>query len=69
MLFSRAEPVLETLRAEGRLERLERWPNLQLDLLPGPQAHTLQLVRLERDTHRRLDAALDEEIARVRGAG
>jgi hypothetical protein len=60
LLFSPGEPVLRQLEREGTLARLERWPNMRVEALPGPEAHTLQLVRLERAVHRRLDELLDE---------
>jgi dienelactone hydrolase len=60
LLFSPEEPVHRRLEREGTLAQLERWPNLRVEALPGPEAHTLQLVRLERAVHRRLDELLDE---------
>jgi hypothetical protein len=60
LLFSPEEPVHRQLEGEGTLAQPDRWPNMRVEALPGPEAHTLQLVRLERAVHRRLDELLDE---------
>jgi pimeloyl-ACP methyl ester carboxylesterase len=62
--FSGKEPLYEELAREGRLKRLERWPNLTLELLPGSH-HTLRQVDVQQATHQVLDEAMTRELARL----
>jgi pimeloyl-ACP methyl ester carboxylesterase len=62
--FSDKEPLYEELAREGRLKRLDRWPNLTLELLPGSY-HTLRQVGVQQATHQVLDEAMTRELARL----
>jgi hypothetical protein len=63
--FSRVSNVaLEELERQGRLSRGERWPNLELDLLPG-RDHTLRPANSQQRAHDVLDRALEQELART----
>jgi hypothetical protein len=63
-IFSEQEPLHEELERQGRLNRGERWPNLELDLLPG-RDHTLRPANSQRRAHDVLDRALEQELART----
>jgi pimeloyl-ACP methyl ester carboxylesterase len=63
-VFSEEEPFYEELERQGRLSRGERWPNLELDLLPG-RDHTLRPANSQRRAHDVLDRALEQELART----
>ncbi|MFI5037852.1 MAG: hypothetical protein ACHP93_05180 [Solirubrobacterales bacterium] len=63
-VFSEEEPLYEELERQGRLSRGERWPNLELDLLPG-RDHTLRPANSQRRAHDVLDRALEQELART----
>jgi hypothetical protein len=52
-MFSEDEPLHDELKRQGRLDRNGRWPNLQLERLPGAD-HTLRPVQAQ------------QELARVR---
>jgi hypothetical protein len=64
-LFSEDEPLHEELERQGRLSHKERWPNLELDLLPG-RDHTLRPVHSQLRAHDALDRALQRELERLR---
>jgi pimeloyl-ACP methyl ester carboxylesterase len=71
-LFSGREPLCEELEREGRLQRMHRWPNVDVDFIPG-QDHILRPLESQRFAHRALDHALEQELRRavehpVRGA-
>jgi pimeloyl-ACP methyl ester carboxylesterase len=63
-MFSEEEPLHEELERQGRLRHGERWPNLELDLLPG-RDHTLRPAESQRRAHDVLDRALEQELART----
>jgi hypothetical protein len=63
-LFSGLEPLCEEFELEGRLQRLERWPNVGFERIPGKD-HILRPLAAQRFAH----AALDRELERhVHGA-
>jgi hypothetical protein len=62
--FSENEPLHEELERQGRLSHGERWPNIELDLLPGHD-HTLRPANSQRCAHDVLDRALKLELERV----
>jgi pimeloyl-ACP methyl ester carboxylesterase len=64
-MFSDNEPLHDELERQGRLERSGRWPNLQLERLPGAD-HTLRPVQAQRGAHDALDRALHRELQRAR---
>jgi len=63
LLFTGREPLLQEFEREGRLERMQRWPNLRLEVVPGlTDLHTLRQLWLQREVHELLDAALRREL-------
>ena len=63
-IFSDNEPLHEELEQQGRLDRGDRWPNLELALVPG-RDHTLRSLYSQQHAHDRLDRALDRELAGI----
>lgn len=63
-VFSGQEPFHEELQREGRLSKLDRWPNVELSLLAG-RDHTLRPPESQRDADAALDRALDRELQRA----
>jgi hypothetical protein len=62
ILFTGPESLLQKFEHEGRLERMERWPNLTLEVVPGlSDLHTLRQIWLQQKVHQLLDAALERE--------
>jgi hypothetical protein len=66
LLFAGDEPLHADFAREGRLARLDRWPNLRLEHLPvSADTHTLRPVWLQRQVHEIVDRALEAELART----
>ena len=63
-MFSGHEPLYEELELEGRIQRMDRWPNVGFDLLPG-QDHLLKPLEAQRFAHAALDRAVEEELQRA----
>jgi len=63
-MFSGLEPLYEELELEGRMQRMDRWPNVGFDFIPG-QDHLLRPLEAQRFAHEALDRALEEELRRV----
>ncbi|HEY5192247.1 MAG TPA: alpha/beta fold hydrolase [Solirubrobacteraceae bacterium] len=63
-IFSGNEPLYEEFKLEGRLGRMNRWPNVSLELIPK-QDHTLRPIEAQRAAHQALDRALDDELRRT----
>jgi len=63
-LFSGNEPLREELEQEGRLDQVDRWPNVGVDFLPG-RIHTLRPLPSQRSAHEALDRALNSELQRI----
>jgi pimeloyl-ACP methyl ester carboxylesterase len=63
-IFSDNEPLHEELELDGRLRRLDRWPNISLELIPG-RDHTLRPFQSQHHAHEALDRALDRELAAI----
>jgi alpha-beta hydrolase superfamily lysophospholipase len=63
LVFGGREPLHEELEREGRLSRLDRWPNMQLELLPGND-HSFRPIRSQQYVHAVLERALDRELER-----
>lgn len=57
LLFSRGEPLAEDVAADGRLDRLEEWPNLRLEEIPT-EDHLFRPVWAQRRVNDAFDAAL-----------
>jgi pimeloyl-ACP methyl ester carboxylesterase len=66
-MFSEREPLYEELELEGRMQQMDRWPNVGFDFIPG-QDHLLRPLVSQRFAHEALDRALDEELRRVAGS-
>jgi len=64
LMFSSGEPLYEELESEGRLDRLDRWPNVGLELVAG-NIHTLRSADAQASAHQALDRALDVELRRA----
>lgn len=64
LMFSSGEPLYEELESEGRLDRLDRWPNIGLELIAG-NIHTLRSATAQASAHQALDGALDVELRRA----
>ncbi|WP_027005733.1 alpha/beta fold hydrolase [Conexibacter woesei] len=66
MIFTPHEQVYEEMRREGRIERLDRWPNVDIRELPGEGfAHTLQPLPLQHYVNAMLDEAVLAEVKRL----
>jgi hypothetical protein len=72
LAFCEDDALHAELEADGILARLERWPTVELELLPS-RDHTLRPVVAQRAVHDLLDRQLAIELARtgvaVGGAG
>jgi pimeloyl-ACP methyl ester carboxylesterase len=65
LVFGGEEPLHEELEREGRLEELDRWPNIELELLPGND-HSFRPIRSQQYVHAVLQRALEREIELAR---
>jgi pimeloyl-ACP methyl ester carboxylesterase len=65
LIFSENEPLHEEFEKEGRLERLQRRANVELEQIPG-RDHTLRPAESQRRAHAALDRALARELDRSR---
>lgn len=61
LLLGRGEPLWNELSRDGHLERLARWPNVELHALPS-RDHTFRALPLQRRVHDALDQALLTEL-------
>ena len=59
LLFAELEPQLHELGRDGYLARLERWPNVTVERLPG-RDHTLRPRPMQEAAHAALDRMLEE---------
>lgn len=60
ILFTGEEPLHEQWVRDGRMDRLGRWPNLDVELILGhPDTHTLQPLWLQDRVHGLVDAAME----------
>jgi hypothetical protein len=62
MIFSGEEPLFDELRREGRLERMDRWPNVEIVGAPG-RSHTLKPEWVQAAVGALLDRAIERERA------
>ena len=66
LLFTGSEVLRTELSRSGVLDRIDRWPNLELTLAgTSADTHTLQPLWLQRQVHALVDRVLEEELARV----
>jgi alpha-beta hydrolase superfamily lysophospholipase len=63
-VFSGDEPLYRELDGAGGIERLERWPSVELVRIPGHD-HTLRPRAARRGAFEALDRALAQELERV----
>jgi predicted alpha/beta hydrolase len=63
-VFSGNEPLHEELKLDGLLDQLDRWPNVDLDLIPG-SVHILRPLTSQRAAHAALDRALERALGRA----
>jgi hypothetical protein len=64
LVFSGGEPLYEELRLEGRLERLDRWPDLRVEVVSDPpEMHTLRPPWLQERVHAVLDRELEDLLS------
>jgi alpha-beta hydrolase superfamily lysophospholipase len=63
-MFSAREPLYEELELEGRMQRMDRWPNVGFDFIPG-EDHLLRPLESQRLAHAALDQALERELRRI----
>ena len=67
MFFTGREPLHEQFERGGRLERLSRWPNIDLRTIPlQTDTHLLRPLWLQREVHELVDAAIEREIELAR---
>jgi alpha-beta hydrolase superfamily lysophospholipase len=65
-VFTAEEPLLEELERNGGLARMQRRPNVRIELIPGPlTSHTLEPLPLQQAVHRALDGALEQQLRRA----
>ncbi|HEX3979042.1 MAG TPA: hypothetical protein VHW96_22420 [Solirubrobacteraceae bacterium] len=64
LALSEGEPLYDQFEREGRLARLDQWPNVTLDRLPS-RDHMLRALWAQADVGERLDNGLEGLLARV----
>ncbi|MGH2852191.1 MAG: alpha/beta fold hydrolase [Solirubrobacteraceae bacterium] len=62
LLLSEGEPLAEDFGADGRIERLSEWPNLELDRIPI-EDHIFRPIWAQQHVHEALDEALDRTLS------
>ena len=68
LLFTGKEVLHRELSHKGVLDRIDRWPNLELALMgTSADTHTLTPLWLQRQVHELLDRALEDELKRLPG--
>jgi alpha-beta hydrolase superfamily lysophospholipase len=68
LLFTGREVLHRELSRKGVLDRIDRWPNLELALMgTSADTHTLTPLWLQRQVHELVDHALEEELKRLPG--
>ncbi len=68
IVFAGQEPLYHRLLAEGRVERLPRWPNVSLQYIDLPEeVHTLRPLWVQQRVHSLIDESLADELARSQG--
>ncbi len=66
LLFTGSEPLHREFTTKGLLDRLDRWPNLELAILgTSADTHTLTPLWLQLQVHELVDRALEEELKRL----
>jgi pimeloyl-ACP methyl ester carboxylesterase len=66
VVFTGREELLDELERDGQLDRLDQWPNVAVEIVPGDaDVHTLRPIWLQHRVHAMLDAALEAELDRL----
>jgi alpha/beta superfamily hydrolase len=66
LLFTGKEVLRRELTEKGVLDRLDRWPNLELALMgTSADTHTLTPLWLQREVHALVDRVLEDELKRL----
>jgi alpha-beta hydrolase superfamily lysophospholipase len=65
-MFCDGEPLREELEEHGLLPPSDRWPNVELETIPG-RDHTLRPLWMHEHVHAALDRALAAELGRIAG--
>jgi pimeloyl-ACP methyl ester carboxylesterase len=67
LVFTGKEPLREELAATGVLDRLDRWPNLELLTIgiSSVATHGLTPIWLQQQVHQLVDGVLDRELEQV----
>lgn len=66
LLFTGKEILRRELTQNGVLDRMDRWPNLQLKLMgTSADTHTLTPVWLQRQVYTVIDSVLEDELERL----
>jgi alpha-beta hydrolase superfamily lysophospholipase len=66
MLFTGKEVLRRELTDKGVLDRMDRWPNLEVEILgTSADTHTLTPVWLQRQVHTVIDRVLADELERL----
>lgn len=69
LMFTGKEVLRGELSRNGVLDRMDRWPNLELALLgTSAETHTLTPLWLQRQVHSLVDRVLEDELKRLPGA-
>ncbi len=68
LLFTGKEVLRRELTEKGVLERMDRWPSLELALMgTSADTHTLTPLWLQREVHALVDRVLEDELERLPG--
>jgi hypothetical protein len=69
LVFSACEPLRREMAQRGRLDLVDRWPDLEVRLLDGTvNTHTLQPPHLQHEVSRIVDAAIENFVSGPRSA-
>lgn len=64
LVFGRGEPVHDEFERDGRLERMERWPNMEIHTIPT-RDHTFRALWQQEQLHAVIDHTMQAEIERA----
>jgi pimeloyl-ACP methyl ester carboxylesterase len=60
-VFGRGEPVYDDLEREGRLDRRDRWPNIEVRPIPA-RDHTFRALWLQERVHEAIDHTVETQL-------
>jgi hypothetical protein len=64
LALSEGEPLYDQFEREGRLARMDQWPNVTVERLPSHD-HMVRALWIQADVHERLDRSLDRLLDRA----